>query len=64
MNGKKIRITGLVQGVGFRPYVYNLAQELGIAGTVRNDARGVKILACGVRTILDMPMGENLPRIC
>ena len=38
---KRIRVEGTVQGVGFRPYVYRLARELGLAGYVLNDARGV-----------------------
>jgi hydrogenase maturation protein HypF len=32
-----------VQGVGFRPYVYGLAVELGLTGWVLNDAAGVDL---------------------
>ncbi len=43
----RIRVTGVVQGVGFRPFVWRLAQELQLAGWVRNDAAGVEIHAEG-----------------
>ena len=42
-----IRISGIVQGVGFRPFVYNLAQKHNCVGEVYNDANGVVIeLGC------------------
>ena len=39
----RTRVEGTVQGVGFRPFVYRLADELGLAGFVLNDERGVLI---------------------
>lgn len=47
-----IRVTGLVQGVGFRPNVWRLAQVCHITGTVRNDSSGVLIEAWGSDTAL------------
>jgi len=38
-----IKIKGIVQGVGFRPFIYNLAKSLGLNGYVRNDTGGVTI---------------------
>ncbi len=45
----QIRVSGQVQGVGFRPFVYKLAHELGLAGWVRNDSEGVEIAVEGDR---------------
>lgn len=44
---RRLRVTGLVQGVGFRPYVWHLARELNLTGWVRNDAAGVEVLVEG-----------------
>ncbi len=44
-HGRRIRIRGVVQGVGFRPMVWRIAHELGIGGSVRNDGQGVLIEA-------------------
>ncbi|OGW01055.1 MAG: carbamoyltransferase HypF [Nitrospinae bacterium RIFCSPLOWO2_02_FULL_39_110] len=40
---KEIKISGIVQGVGFRPFVYNLATSLGLKGYVLNSSEGVII---------------------
>ncbi len=46
----RLRVSGIVQGVGFRPYVYRLAQECALTGSVFNDGDGVEIELQGVRT--------------
>jgi hydrogenase maturation protein HypF len=51
--GVKIHITGIVQGVGFRPFVYGLAKRYGLDGWVRNTSAGVDIEVDGERDILD-----------
>ncbi|MBM3216371.1 carbamoyltransferase HypF, partial [Candidatus Poribacteria bacterium] len=48
-----IRIEGIVQGVGFRPFVYRLAARFGVSGWVRNDTQGVTVHAVGSPTALD-----------
>jgi hydrogenase maturation protein HypF len=47
MNALRIHVTGIVQGVGFRPFVYNLACERGLAGWVLNASDGVHVLVQG-----------------
>lgn len=43
MQRAKILVRGAVQGVGFRPFIYRLAQELGLTGWVQNSTEGVSI---------------------
>ena len=50
MKAYTIHVTGIVQGIGFRPFVSKLAHELGVVGTVRNDTSGVEIHIQGVDT--------------
>jgi len=45
--GTKIYLTGVVQGVGFRPFLHRLAKKYRIVGYVRNTSRGVVIFAEG-----------------
>ncbi len=51
-SARYIHITGVVQGVGFRPFVYNLAAELGLSGWVLNSSSGVEIEAIGQPDVL------------
>jgi hydrogenase maturation protein HypF len=49
-----ISVRGIVQGVGFRPFVYALARWHGLAGLVRNDAEGVHIEVEGAPENLEL----------
>src|SRR3954468_8274753 len=42
-NRLSVTVRGIVQGVGFRPFVYGLALRLGLGGFVLNDSGGVTI---------------------
>ncbi len=48
----RITVQGAVQGTGFRPFVFRLAEGLGLAGSVRNTAFGVLIVAEGAEDAL------------
>src|SRR5512146_3105535 len=48
----RIVVRGAVQGVGFRPFVYRLATELGLAGWVINDTQGVFVEVEGAEEVL------------
>jgi hydrogenase maturation protein HypF len=51
--GARIHITGIVQGVGFRPFVYGLATRLALKGWVRNTSAGVEIEVDGPTEALE-----------
>ena len=51
--GRLIAVRGTVQGVGFRPFIYRLAVELGLEGTVRNSDGHVVIETSGTQHALD-----------
>jgi len=50
---KKITVTGVVQGVGFRPFVYRLAHDQGLVGWVLNHSGGVDIEVEGQAVSVD-----------
>lgn len=52
MEERLLRVEGLVQGVGFRPFVWRIATELGLDGSVLNDGRGVSIEVRGSRSAI------------
>jgi hydrogenase maturation protein HypF len=53
MVGRRIRMQGTVQGVGFRPWVYRVARAVAVTGRVRNDTAGVTIEAFGSAATLE-----------
>jgi len=53
LKGVKIHVNGVVQGVGFRPFIYGLAQKFDLAGWVRNTSAGVDIELDGTQEILE-----------
>ena len=58
MKARKVLTQGIVQGVGFRPYVYRLASDLNLKGYVRNLGNVVEIIIEGENTELFI---ERLP---
>jgi hydrogenase maturation protein HypF len=60
----KYKIKGVVQGVGFRPFVYKLANQFNLSGTVSNDSDGVNLELQGTAKdieLFDEELLESLP---
>ncbi|MBX9846373.1 MAG: carbamoyltransferase HypF [Xanthobacteraceae bacterium] len=62
LRGRRIVVTGRVQGVGFRPFVKRLACRLGLSGWVRNHAGAVHIVACGDADSLNRFVADLIAR--
>ena len=58
---KKYTVTGLVQGIGFRPAVKRIADELGIKGTVKNSGGAAEITASGKQLAEFFMQIKNIP---
>ncbi|MEW5786739.1 MAG: carbamoyltransferase HypF [Pseudomonadota bacterium] len=58
---RRLRVAGIVQGVGFRPYVWHLARTQDLTGWVRNDAAGVEVLVEGSAEAIES-FTRRLPR--
>ena len=50
----EIKLTGIIQGVGFRPFVYRLAEDLQLTGWVNNSTTGVFMEVEGIKTKLEL----------
>ncbi len=65
--GLEIRVSGVVQGVGFRPWVWRLARALGLRGEVGNDGAGVWIRAFGeaaaLEALVERLAGDGAPAL-
>ena len=53
-----IKINGIVQGVGFRPFIHRLVREYGLNGTIRNTSSGVELELDGEESILKRLVAE------
>jgi hydrogenase maturation protein HypF len=58
ISARTLRVRGVVQGVGFRPFVYRLARAHQLAGWVRNGEQGVEILVEGPAAAIDAFAGD------
>ncbi|MFS8513420.1 MAG: acylphosphatase, partial [Planifilum fulgidum] len=66
IEARRITVRGRVQGVGFRPFVYEQARLLGLKGTVQNNMDGVRIVVEGEPRAIDrllMRLKKRRPRL-
>ena len=61
MERARIRINGIVQGVGFRPFIHRLVSEHGLNGMIRNSSSGVEIELDGERAEIEK-LVEEIPQ--
>lgn len=54
LQARRVTLTGCVQGVGFRPFVYRIATRYGLTGHVRNVSGRVEIAVCGEAQALSL----------
>ena len=54
----RVRVTGVVQGVGFRPFIYRIADRFGVAGCVRNTSGGAELELEAVPSSIDAFLQE------
>lgn len=57
---RKFIISGMVQGVGFRPHLYRLARAHALGGRVANSHAGVELILAGSRAAINQLIGELL----
>lgn len=62
LSGLKISVSGIVQGVGFRPFVYGTATRFNLSGSVWNTSKGVEIELFGLQANLDQFLTELTAR--
>jgi len=60
-NGVRLRVRGKVQGVGFRPFIWQLAQRLRLTGDVCNDGEGVLVRLAGNAGDFIARLGQECP---
>ena len=66
MESVRLKIHGIVQGVGFRPFVHRLVREYGLTGDIRNTSSGVELELDGERPVLEAfaaALPERAPKL-